>query len=112
MISAPYSNETVGRFFSFLKVAKSDWSSKLSEENIEALLRINIEGTEIEDFIKEHCRDAAVFWWDATERRKGGNGKQKKYKKRYRKTKRFKFTNKFIDASLESSSDKNEGNVI
>ena len=28
--------------------------------------------------IKEHSSDTAMFWWDAKERRKGGNGKQKK----------------------------------
>ena len=61
--------------------------------------------------IKEHSSDAAMFWWDAKERRKGGNGKQKK-KKHSRKTKRPRFTNKFIDTLLESSSDKDEGNVI
>ena len=30
-LSAPYSNEIMERFFSFMKVVKSDWCSKLSE---------------------------------------------------------------------------------
>ena len=46
----------VNRFFSFVKVVKSDWHHKLSEENIEALLRIKI-GSKIEEFIKEHSSD-------------------------------------------------------
>ena len=58
--------------------AKSDWCSKLKEDNIEALLRIKVEGPEIEEFIKEHSSDAAVFWLDAEERRKRGNGTRKK----------------------------------
>ena len=28
--------------------------------------------------IKEHSSDAAMFWWDAKERRKGGMGNKKK----------------------------------
>ena len=52
-----------------------------------------------------------MFWWDAKKRGKGGNGKQKK-EKHSRKTKQLRFTDKFIDMLLESSSDKDEGNVI
>ena len=77
-LSAPYSNEIVERFFSFIKVVKSDWRSKLSEENIKALPRIKVEGLETEQFIEKHFSDAAAFWWNAKEQRKGGNGKRKK----------------------------------
>ena len=65
-------------FFSFIKVLKYDWRSKLSEENIEALLHIKVEGLKIEQFIKEDTRDAAAFWWDAKEQGKEGmvNGKK------------------------------------
>ena len=66
----------------------------------------------MEEFIKEHSSNAAVFWWGATERRKGGNGKLKKYEKFCRKTKRLRFTNKFINTFLDSSSDENEAIVI
>ena len=63
-----------------MKVVKSDWRRKFSEEKIEALLRIKVEGPKIEEFIKEHSSDAVVFWWDAKERSKGANGKKKKKK--------------------------------
>ena len=46
--SAPYFNEIVERFFNFVKVVKIDWRSKLSEENIEALLRVKVEAPGIE----------------------------------------------------------------
>ena len=39
------------RFLSFMKVVKSEWCSKLSEENINALLHTKV-GPEIEQFIK------------------------------------------------------------
>ena len=77
-LSVPYSNEIVERFFSFIKVVKSDWRSKLSEENIKALPRMEVEGLETEQFIEKHFSDAAAFWWNAKEQRKGGNWKQKK----------------------------------
>ena len=41
---------------------ESDCSCKLSEENVEALLYIKVEGPELEEFIKEHSGDTAVFW--------------------------------------------------
>ena len=44
---APYSKEIVKVCFSFTKVVKSDWCSKLKEENVEALLRTKLEGPEI-----------------------------------------------------------------
>ena len=46
--SAPYFNEIVERFFNFVKIVKIDWRSKLSEENIEALLRVKVEAPGIE----------------------------------------------------------------
>ena len=51
-----------------------------------------------------------MFWWDAKEQRKEGNGKRKK-KKRSRKIKRLRFTDEFIDTFLESSSNEDQGNV-
>ena len=86
-LSSLFSNEIVGSFFSFVKVVKNEWHSKLSEENINAFLCRKVEGPKIEKFVKEDSSYAAMFWWNAKERRKGRNGKQKKYKKRSRKTK-------------------------
>ena len=41
-----------------MKVVKSDWHSKLNEENVETLLYIKVEGPEIVEFITENSRDA------------------------------------------------------
>ena len=99
-----------------MKVVKSDWRRKFSEEKIEALLRIKVEGPKIEEFIKEHSSDAVVFWWDAKERSKGANGKKKKKKKKCKdcstKTNRLNIANKFIYSFLERSSDECVGHVI
>ena len=61
-----------------MKIVKSDCCSTLREDNTKALLYIKVEDPEIEEFFKEHSSDAAVFWWDAEEQRKGGNGIWKK----------------------------------
>ena len=76
-LPAPYCNISfVESYFSFVKVVKSDWRSKLSAEKIEALLRIKkVDGTEL---IKKHSSDETTFWKDAQEQRKEGNGKRKK----------------------------------
>ena len=66
------------RFFSLMKVVKSDLHNKLNEESIKALLHIEVEGPKIEEFIKEHSSDTVVFWWDVKEQREGGIGKKKK----------------------------------
>ena len=50
-----------------MNVVKSDWCSKLKEDNTKAVLRIKVEGPKIEGFFKEHSSDAAVLWWDAEE---------------------------------------------
>ena len=60
-LSAPYSNQILEKFFSFMKVLKCDWRSKLSEENIETLLHIKVEAPKIEYLIKEDASNAAAF---------------------------------------------------
>ena len=60
-LSAPYSNQILEKFFSFMKVLKCDWHSKLSEENIETLLHIKVEAPKIEYLIKEDASNAAAF---------------------------------------------------
>ena len=53
-----------------MKVVKSDWRSKLKQEDTEALLRIKVERPEIEQFIKKHSSDAAEFWQGAKEQKR------------------------------------------
>ena len=106
---APYSNATVERFFNYMKVVKSDWRSRLGEKNLEALLRIKVEGPTLRDFEKEHCKRAVNLWWDAKQRRVQ-QGKRKIYAKREhgKEHKRLKFSNEFIDSFLETSDSEDE----
>ena len=84
----------------------------MNEENITALFSIKGEDLELEKFSKGHSGDTEVFWWDAKEQRKGGNGKEKKYKKSFTRIKWLRFTNGFIDTFLESSSDEDKKSML
>lgn len=50
-----------GKIFQLYKVVKSDWHSKLCEENIEALLHIKVDSPKVAEFIKEHSSDIVAF---------------------------------------------------
>ena len=84
----------------------------MNEENITALFSIKGEDPELEKFSKGHFGDTEVFWWDAKEQRKGGNGKEKKCKKSLTRIKWLRFTNGFIDTFLESSSDEDKKSML
>ena len=100
-LSAPYSNEIVERFFSFMKVVKSDLRSKLKEENIKTLVHIKVKGPDssLKNILVMQQRLRVM----QRNKEKEGMGKGKKYKERSRKTIRYRFTYKFINVFLESS---------
>ena len=54
-------NDIVKRFFSFVKVVKSNWHPKLSEENIEALLHIK-KGLERQSCVLFQLRFMLHLW--------------------------------------------------
>ena len=61
-LSTLHPNDIVNRFFSFVKVVKSNWHPKLSEENIEALLHIK-KGLERQSCILFQLRFTLHLWW-------------------------------------------------
>ena len=76
------------------------------------MLHRNVEGLQIEQFIREDNSDVAEFWWDAKEQGKEGMVNRKKSKKRSTEAKQLRFTNQLTNTFLESSSEEDEGNVI
>jgi hypothetical protein len=102
-LCAPYSNATVERFFNYMKIVKTDWRSKLNESNLESLLRIKVQGPNLNDFAETLCPKAVHLWRGEKERRVN-QGKRKKYKARKTKSKRRRFTNSYIDEFLGLSS--------
>jgi len=81
MLCSPFSNAIVERFFSQMKVIKTDLRNKINEENLEDLLRIKIGGINLETFDKQFC-DKAIDLWHNDKVRRPNQGKRKEYIKR------------------------------
>ena len=61
-LCSPYSNATVERLSSQMKVVKTDWRNRLNERNLEDLLRIKISNVYLSKFSKEFA-DATLMIW-------------------------------------------------
>ena len=85
-LSAPSSDAKVERFFNYLKLVKTDWRCSLSADSLEHLLRIRVEGPDLETYSKEFVHDAVSMWWSEKQRRLV-QGKRS-YRKRQGKTRR------------------------
>ena len=73
----PCSNASLERFFSQMRIAKTDWRNSLSESNLTSLLRIKVSGPTEKYFTK-----AVNNWYHDKDRRIN-----QKTRKRYRKRK-------------------------
>ena len=51
----PVSNAKVERVFSIVKMVKTDWRSSFSSAALERLMRIKIEGSEIDKYCAKAC---------------------------------------------------------
>ena len=69
---APCSNATLERFFSQLRVVKSVWRNRLSEENLTHLLQIKVTGSSLEIF-QNDCHITMDKWYNDKNRRLGQN---------------------------------------
>ena len=67
-LCAPYSNSTVERFFNYLQTVKTDWRSRLNERNIDSLLLIKVEGSDLKEFAEKMCANAVTLRWELKER--------------------------------------------
>ena len=106
-LSAPYANAILERFFNYMKIVKTDWRSKLNAKNLECLLRIRVEGPELNVFVEKYCSQAVDIWWGEKQRRLIQG--ERSYMARRKNSKRAKFNNKFIEEFLASSSSEDEG---
>ena len=102
---APCSNATLERFFSQLRVVKSVWRNRLSEENLTHLLRIKVTGPSLEIFHNDYCNITVDKWYNDKNRRLGQN-KRKKYRRR--KTNKNQRSEFELPPLLETSSESEE----
>ena len=50
----PFSNAKVERFFNFMKIIKTDWRSRLGAKNLTSLIRIKVEGRNLDQFAQKY----------------------------------------------------------
>ena len=60
-----FSNATLERFFSHLKVMKTQFRSKLSAESLNSIMRIRIKGLSLEEFNQDYACKCADFWYNS-----------------------------------------------
>ena len=80
-LCAPCSNASLERFFSQMRIVKTDWRNKLSEENLTNLLYIKTEGPTLQEFHDNYCKVAVDLWYNDKDRRLN-QSKRKPYRKR------------------------------
>ena len=64
----PFSNAKVERFFNFMKIIKTDWRSRLGAKNLTSLIRIKVEGPNLDQFAQKYCSKSVVYWWGEKQR--------------------------------------------
>ena len=81
---SPCSNAALQRFFSQMRVAKTDWRNLLNKENLTHLLRIKVAGPPRREFHETYCDLAVSSWYNDKHRRMGQTQRKSTYKKRIR----------------------------
>ena len=66
LFSLPVSNGKLERVFSTMKLIKAEKRSSMSNETLDDLLAINIDGVSVEDFDADH---SIILWWKSKTRR-------------------------------------------
>ena len=102
----PFSNAKVERFFNFMKIIKTDWRSRLGAKKLTSLIRIKVEGPNLDQFAQRYCSKSVIYWWG--EKQRQINTRKRSYTKRQTKDKIPKFRNEFIEEILNSSSSEDE----
>ena len=80
-LCARQSNAALERFFSQLKLIKSDIRSRLNNDHLNALLRIKVTGPSLGEFHDSHVEKCINLWYFSKSRRLHQN-KRKAYKPR------------------------------
>ena len=89
-----------------MKIIKTDWRSRLGAKNLTSLIRIKVEGPNLDQFAQKYCSKSVVYWWG--EKQRQINTRKRSYTKRHTKEETPKFSNEFIEEILDSSSSEDE----
>ena len=64
----PCSNAVLERFFSQMRIIKTDWRNRLSGVNLTSLSRIRLAGPSLKSFHDNYCHLAINLWFNAKDR--------------------------------------------
>ena len=102
-LCVPFSNVTLERFFSHMKLVKNEKRNRLSQKSLNSALTVRMAGITLLEFDATHVHKCVEFWSNKTKRRLN-QGKRKAYKKRAGAAKKRKQFNMKEDISSSSSS--------
>ena len=105
---APCSNASLERFFSQMRIVKTDWRNSLSESNLTSLLRIKVSGPAEKYFAK-----AVNNWYHDKDRRINQKTRKRYRKRKARKTQRKEFQLPYLfETSSESEEEEEEEDAM
>ena len=67
-LCTPFSNATLERFFSHLKVVKTEIRSILSSESLNSVMRIRMKGLLISEFKENYSNGCVDYWYNSRSR--------------------------------------------
>ena len=106
-LCTPFSNATLERFFSHLKVMKTQLRSKLLAESLNSIMRIRIKGLSLEEFNQGYACKCADFWYNSKARRLNQCKRKEYVERKSNKRKRVQFDiNELTSESGSYSSEK------
>ena len=80
-LCVPFSDATLERFFSHMKLVKNEKRNRLSQKSLNSALTVCMAGITFLEFDATHVHKCVEFWSNKTKRRLN-QGKRKAYKKR------------------------------
>ena len=51
-----------------MKIIKTDWRSCLGAKNLTLLIRIKVEGPNLDQFTQKRCSKSDAYWWGEKQR--------------------------------------------
>ena len=102
-LCVPFSNATLERFFSHMKLVKNEKRNRLSQKSLNSAITVRMAGITLLEFDATHVHRCVEFWSNKTKRLLN-QGKRKAYKKRAGAAKKRKQFNMKEDISSSSSS--------
>ena len=105
-------NASLERFFSQMRIVKTDWRNPLFESNLTSLLRIKVSGPTLKVFVDKYCAKTINNWYHDKDRQMNQKPLKKYRKQKASKPPRKEFQLPYLlETSSESKEEEEEENV-